>query len=153
MRRVGGEAHVRHAGEDELNVAVVTALARTVHGLRQHLQPLFAAAGLTAGQFEALKALHEHGPLCINDLLQATLSTSGNIDVILDNLLAKQMISKAADPADRRKRVVALTDRGRAYIESRFPAHVEELRHSMSVLSFAERRQLQRLLARLVDSL
>lgn len=141
------------SGQDELNLSLAVALGRAMHGLKKRLLPLLAADGLTAGQFDALKALHAHGPLCVNELLERTLSSSGNIDVVLDNLLDKRLICKGVDPADRRRRIVRLSDQGREYVQKRFPEHIQALRRSLNALATPEKRQLRELLAKLADNL
>ncbi len=138
-----------HRPGDDLNLSLVMALAGAVQGLRHSLLPLLAADGLTGGQFDTLKVLHLCGPLSMSDLLRETLTTSGNIDVVLNNLLRKKMITKTADPGDGRRRIIALTPTGRSYIEKRLPVHVRELGSVLSVLSPLEKRQLRGLLCRL----
>ena len=134
---------------DDLNLSLLMALAGAVQGVRQRLLPLLAADGLTGGQFETLKALQKRGPLGMHELLGETMTTSGNIDVVLNNLLRKRMITKTLDPADGRRRIVSLTARGRSYVGKRLPVHVRELRTVLGVLTTTEKRQLQVLLGRL----
>jgi DNA-binding MarR family transcriptional regulator len=129
------------------------ALARTFQGLKHRLLPLIAADGCTTGQFDTLEVLYHKGPLCVNDLLEKTLTTSGNIDVVLNNLLDKKMISKSPDPEDGRKRIVALTAKGRSYVEKHFPDHVELIGELLSVLSISEKQQLKKLLTKFGKSL
>ena len=139
--------------ENDLDLSLLVALAGTLKGLKRRLLPLIAADGLTPGQFDTLEVLYQNGPLCVNDLLEKTLSTSGNIDVVLNNLLEKKMIVKNPDPEDGRRRIVALTEKGRSYVEKCFPGHVERLRELLSVLSLAEKKQLDKLLTKLGKSL
>jgi len=138
---------------NELNLSLVLTLARTMQALKQRALPLLAADGLTAGQFDTLKILYQTGPLCVKDLLEKTLSTSGNIDVVLGNLLEKKMISKRPDPQDGRRRIIALTEKGHSYIEKHFPSHVELLRKLLGALSVAEKQQLKMLLTKLGNKL
>jgi MarR family 2-MHQ and catechol resistance regulon transcriptional repressor len=144
---------VAYGFRSDLNLSLVTALARTALRLKQRLLPRFSADGLTAGQFDTLKVLYQQGPLCVNDLLEETLTTSGNIDVVLTNLLDKKMISKTPDPADGRRRIIALTAKGRSCIDKSLPGHLDELRQLMSALSISEKQDLEKLLTRLASTL
>ena len=139
--------------ENDLNLSLLVALAATFQALKRRLLPLIAADGLTPGQFDTLQILYHKGPQCVNELLEKTMSTSGNIDVVLNNLLEKKMIVKNPDTEDGRRRIVVLTEKGLSYIEGCFPGHVERLRELLSVLSLSEKRQLKELLAKFGKSL
>lgn len=139
--------------ENDLNLSLLVALARTIQGLKRRLLPLVAGDGLTAGQFDTLEVLYHIGPLCVNDLMEKTLTTGGNIDVVLNNLIDKKMITKVPDLEDGRRRIVALTEKGRSYMMRRFPAHVKELRKLTGILSTSEKQQLKKLLAKFGRSL
>ena len=139
--------------KNDLDLSLLVTLAGTLQGLKRRLLPLIAADGLTPGQFDTLEVLYQNGPLCVNELLEKTLSTSGNIDVVLNNLLEKKMIVKNPDPKDRRRRIVALTEKGHMYIEKCFPGHVELIGELMSVLSTSEKQQLKELLTKFGKSL
>jgi MarR family transcriptional regulator, 2-MHQ and catechol-resistance regulon repressor len=139
--------------EDEANLALVRALVHAIQGMRHCSSAVFSADGLTPGQFDTLGSLYHNGPLCVQDLLEMTVTTSGNIDVVLNNLIAKGLVTKTVDPADRRRRVVALTDKGRAHIEKRFPQYLRELRRQAGAISVPEKRALEGLLLQLGDGL
>ena len=85
----------------------------------------------------------------MRDLLATTATTSGNLDIVLDNLVAKGLVSKRVDPADARRRIVRLTEKGRANIGRRVPRYRDALRGQMDRLTAAEKIELARLLERL----
>ncbi len=134
--------------DDESDVALARALIRAARGLRDRVAPVLAAEGLTAGQYEALEILRERGPLGVSELRKEMATTSGNLDVVLDNLVAKGLVSKRVDPADARRRVVRLTEKGRA-MGRHVPRYRDALRGQMSRLTAAEKMDLARLLDRL----
>jgi MarR family transcriptional regulator, 2-MHQ and catechol-resistance regulon repressor len=138
--------------EDEANLDLLHALGRATQGMRQRAATVFAADGVTGGQFDALGVLYHFGPLCVHDLLEKTVTTSGNIDVVLDNLISKGMVTKVVDPSDHRRRIVTLTEKGRSHMEKRFPQYIGELRRQMGVLTLPDKRKLERLLDRLCDT-
>jgi DNA-binding MarR family transcriptional regulator len=71
-------------------------------------------AGLTSPQFAVLHALALEGPLNQTALrFRARLDRSSAADVVR-RLVARRLVSQVKDPADARRRVVRLTNAGRA---------------------------------------
>jgi DNA-binding MarR family transcriptional regulator len=69
--------------------------------------------GLTQTQFAALAKLHEVGPCSQNHLGRLIYLDAATIKSVVDRLGARGFITALNDPNDRRRRAVALTDRGR----------------------------------------
>lgn len=101
--------------------------------------------------YAMLAALDEFGPMS-----QATLGRRVGLDrsdiaAAVADLAARQVIERATDPDDRRRNTVRITRTGQRYLQTldrRVQAAQEEL---LAGLSASERRQLVRLLTRLVD--
>jgi MarR family transcriptional regulator, lower aerobic nicotinate degradation pathway regulator len=74
--------------------------------------------GLTQTQFAALAKLHEVGPCSQNHLGRLIYLDAATIKGVVDRLGARGFITALNDPMDRRRRVVALTDRGRQVTEA-----------------------------------
>ncbi len=96
-----------------------------------------------------MEMLYHKGPLTVNEVIQKTLSSSGNIGVVLDNLTRLGLVERAVCDTDRRVRTVALTPRGRDRIATFFPQHVKEVEAVFSSLSREEKDVLTKLLRRL----
>jgi DNA-binding MarR family transcriptional regulator len=74
--------------------------------------------GLTQTQFAALAKLHEVGPCSQNHLGRLIYLDAATIKGVVDRLGARGFITALNDPMDRRRRAVALTDRGRQVTEA-----------------------------------
>lgn len=104
---------------------------------------------LTVGQFGTLECLYHLGPQKISDLARKHLQSKNNFTVIVDNLERSGLVRRANAEADRRVRLVELTDAGRALIEDVLPAHVAAIVDSMRALSEEELCKLNELLRKL----
>lgn len=107
---------------------------------------------LTQSQYGVLATLKEQGPLGQRRLAGLIAVDARNIVAVLDSLEARGLVERQAHEADRRRRTVALTDKGRALIETvgaRAAAHQDGVLHA---LTGRERKRLNELLRRLYDS-
>ncbi|MEG3310178.1 MarR family winged helix-turn-helix transcriptional regulator [Streptococcus sp. SS-4456] len=102
--------------------------------------------GLTVCQFGVMEALYNKGNLRIQDLIDKLLSTSGNMTVVIKNMIRDGYVYKTSDTSDRRASLIALTDKGRQTIESILPEHYDHVGHIFSVLSSEEQEQLANIL-------
>ncbi|WP_105101057.1 MarR family transcriptional regulator, partial [Streptococcus suis] len=79
--------------------------------------------GLTVGQFGVMEALYNKGNLRIQDLIDKLLSTSGNMTVVIRNMVRDGYIFKTQDESDKRASLIGLTPFGRETIEEVLPEH------------------------------
>lgn len=104
---------------------------------------------LTPTQFAALARLHERGPLSQNDLGRQIAMDAATTKVMVDRLAENGLIDRSADAADRRRRVVTLTNKGHAaYAKSVSAAHAITA-ETLSPLSAEEAAHFTKLLAKL----
>lgn len=101
---------------------------------------------LTVCQFGVLEALYNKGNLRIQDLIDKLLSTSGNMTVVIKNMIRDGYIFKIPDCNDRRAVLVGLTPKGRQVIEAILPEHYENIGQIFSVLTAHEQETLVNLL-------
>ncbi|HGA1257516.1 TPA: MarR family winged helix-turn-helix transcriptional regulator, partial [Streptococcus suis] len=102
--------------------------------------------GLTVCQFGVMEALYNKGNLRIQDLIDKLLSTSGNMTVVIKNMIRDGYIYKTIDTNDRRASLIALTPLGRETIEKILPEHYDHVGEIFSVLSSEEQDQLAEIL-------
>ena len=131
---------------DRENLALVLALLRSYQVFIRSMGPIFRDAKLTSSQWDVLETLTRKGPLRINDLLDALLSTSGNIDVVIRNLVQAGLVDKIHDENDRRSRIVSLTSKGQKKANDFYPSHNAALGLLLGDLSRSEKRTLISLL-------
>ena len=73
--------------------------------------------------------------------------SSGGMTKRLDRLERAGLVERLPDPADRRGRLVALTDRGLALVDAAVVDHLANEERLLGALSASERRRLSDLLA------
>jgi DNA-binding MarR family transcriptional regulator len=117
---------------------------------QRHLA-IFAAAipEVTTTQFAVLARLIEAGPVSQNQLGRAAAMDAATIKGVVDRLARLGLVSTSADPADRRRLTVALTDAGTSLYATRVGTALEVSDETLAPLSDDERKMLMALLARL----
>lgn len=123
---------------------------------RDWLNPLFAEYGLQPGEFDVLATLRRSGApyaLTPTALYEAAMLSSGGMTNRIDRLEAAGLIERQKHPTDRRGVLVALTQRGLELIEKLVLLHVENERRMLAALSADEQRQLDELLAKLLQGM
>ena len=122
------------------NLALVLALSRSYQQFIRAITPVFKKAGLTSSQWDVLETLSIKGPLTVNDLLASVLGTSGNVDIIIKNLINAGLVNKSIATGDRRARIVGLTKPGKTKVRDFYPVHNRALEEIFQHLSLADKR-------------
>ena len=105
--------------------------------------------GLTQTQFAALANLAEVGPCSQNHLGRLIYLDAATIKGVVDRLGARGLLTALNDPNDRRRRAVALTERGRQVTQAAQPVAAEITAATLAPLSAEEQRLVARLLRKL----
>lgn len=91
-------------------------LGRMIYFMAQDIKNLaervLSPYDLTLEQFQILKALSQGMDMTQRQLCQEINKSAANVTRILDRLEAKSLISREADPGDRRAYLVTMTVRG-----------------------------------------
>jgi MarR family transcriptional regulator, 2-MHQ and catechol-resistance regulon repressor len=90
---------------------------------------------LTFNQFKVLEVLYHLGDLNIGSITKITMSTPGNITVVVKNLKRDEWITSIKDPNDSRASILSITQKGKDIIEEVFPTHSSNLTKAMEILS------------------
>lgn len=93
---------------------------------------------LTFNQFKVLEVLYHLGDLNISSITKLTMSTPGNITVVVKNLKRDEWITSIKDPNDSRASILSITQKGKDIIEEVFPNHANNLTKALEVLSDVE---------------
>ncbi len=99
--------------------------------------------GLGLSDFGVLEVLLHKGPLPVNTIGPIVDLTPGSISIAVDRLMQKGLVSRVESAEDRRVRIVALTSRGKALIDSAFRKHSGQKKKVFSELSPEELRGLE----------
>ncbi len=104
---------------------------------------------LTPTQFVALAKLYEVGPCSQNHLGRLIHLDAATIKGVVDRLGARGFVTALNDPNDRRRRAVALTERGRLVTQAATLVAAEITATTLALLTAEEQRTLARLLKKL----
>src|ERR1700712_1924229 len=116
-----------------------TVLARCYKALSSRVEQSVADAGLCLTDFMILEALLHKGPLTISEIQSKILLASGSMTAAVDRLEKKGAIVRLFVKADRRARLLELTDAGREVINRVYGEHKAEFEALMNVLGAEER--------------
>jgi DNA-binding MarR family transcriptional regulator len=104
---------------------------------------------LTTTQWAALAKLHEAGPLSQNLLGRLTVMDAATIKGVVDRLIQRGLTETRADPDDGRRRLVSLTEAGRALVEALAPKALRITEETLAPLDPEERKLFTALLLKL----
>lgn len=135
--------------KEKMNLNLIIALRRSVQPEDKSLSALISDYGITISQFGVLDALYHLGDLNINQILDKTLSTSGNMTVVIKNLVKLGLVTKKRDPEDGRAFLIQITEKGHQIMEELFPKHLNDLDEIFSTLNDDDKECLLRLLKKL----
>ena len=134
---------------DQLNLRLIIGLYRTHSRINRSTLRLLSSYNLTIAQFGVLESLYHLGPMRIGDIIDKTLSTSGNMTVVIKNLEKDGWINRCTDPEDKRAFLVTITDKGTDLIATIFPEHIKDLARLLAGLSEGEKKEFLALMKKL----
>ena len=134
--------HYKGSEKEKLALEVYIKLARAADSVSARINQHLAEVNLTVSQFGVLEALYHLGPMHQNQLAEKILKSTGNITMVVDNLVKRQLVERRRDPDDRRCITIRLTEAGQQLMQELFPRHVAVVVEEMEVLEREEQRQL-----------
>ncbi|WP_051516041.1 MarR family winged helix-turn-helix transcriptional regulator [Candidatus Blastococcus massiliensis] len=90
--------------------------ARTVARLARHVEVALAGCELTVPQYRLLALLSE-GSVNASTLAQRLVVSRPSVTALVDGLVARGMVERGTDPADRRHVTHLVTERGQAVLD------------------------------------
>src|SRR6201997_5271525 len=118
-------------------------MMKAMRALTKYAAAGIEETGLGLSDFAVLEVLLHKGPLPVNTIGPIVDLTPGSISTAVDRLFAKGLVSRVESAEDRRVRIVALTPRGKALIDSAFRKHSGQMKRVFSELSPEELRGLE----------
>jgi DNA-binding MarR family transcriptional regulator len=118
---------------------------------RQRWAAMLAELKVSPNQYGALMALDECGPLGQHRLAELIGIDPRNAVPIIDSLAEQGLVGRKVDPADRRRRVLALTTKGRGVAGDLASVGAEIEGDLLSALAPAEQVSLRHMLLALLD--
>ena len=112
---------------------------------RARVGSALSVLGLTFAQAHALRLLDPELPLPMSALAERLFCDASNVTGIADRLESRGLAVRESDPADRRVKLLTITDAGRALADSLHGGCADEF-PGIAGLSGADRTELVRLL-------
>jgi DNA-binding MarR family transcriptional regulator len=106
--------------------------------------------GLTAMQGHTLRLLDPDRPVAMSALADHLVCDASNVTGIVDKLESRGLVARQGAGHDRRVKMLAVTEKGRA-LQDRISARMMEPPAAVAALSSAARRQLAAILRSIVD--
>jgi MarR family transcriptional regulator, lower aerobic nicotinate degradation pathway regulator len=104
---------------------------------------------LTQTQFAVMAKLHEVGPSSQNHLGRLVYLDAATIKGVVDRLGLRGFVTTCADPTDRRRRAVSLTENGSKIMQEAIKVASEISARTLRPLTAEEQRTLTRLLKKI----
>jgi DNA-binding MarR family transcriptional regulator len=104
---------------------------------------------LTQTQFAVMAKLHEVGPSSQNHLGRLVYLDAATIKGVVDRLGLRGLVATGADPTDRRRRAVSLTEKGSRVVEAAIRVAADVTTKTLRPLTVDEQRTLTRLLKKI----
>lgn len=125
-------------------------LRRLSNLVHQTFERKLAAYDITVAQWNALIALYHGDATTPLELAQFITIDTGAVTRLVDRLVQKELLTRIADPADRRSIRLELTEKGRLLAPQLVQIADENDRQFFSVLTSEEHRQLKELVGKLL---
>ena len=97
---------------------------------------------ITPLQYGVLECLHIKGGMCINELIDRLISTSGTMTVVIKNLEKCGYIKRECKLDDRRACIINLTDEGQHLVKKIMPKKTAQVHDFADTLNDKEKAEL-----------
>jgi DNA-binding MarR family transcriptional regulator len=135
--------------------AIADELQFVVGALVRRMRSVSPARDVTLSQVSILKRLDREGPRTVADLARLDKITHQSVTVSVTALVDHGFVTRTPDPADQRRKLLALTDKGKDLLDERRKAGHESLADALAErLTAAEQTHLSEalvLLRRLLE--
>lgn len=130
----------------------VVSVVRGYGAVSRLMGPHYARFGLTPPQFQMLTVLNRlrHEQVTQRRLGRELYVSFPNVTVMLSKLEQEELVERTVNEADRRERFVNITRKGRALLKRIWKEQPAQLEAVMSGLNESERRQLARLMNKMI---
>jgi DNA-binding MarR family transcriptional regulator len=123
-------------------MATIGRLGRVMGFVTASIEEVFAAHGITVGDFDVLAALRRSGaPFVLRptDLARQLMLSPAGITNRLDRLAKAGLVDRTPDPEDRRSWLIELSGHGRQVVDGAVADHVANEERILTVLGPEQR--------------
>jgi len=111
---------------------VASALTMNMGLLRRRLRQLPHDGGATLPELSALVRLDRNGPATNSELAKIEQISPQSMGATIAALEARGLVSRASDPADRRRVVLSVTAAGRAVLEAKRTSRARQVAEALA---------------------
>jgi DNA-binding MarR family transcriptional regulator len=97
-----------------LDLDLASLAVRLVDRTKHNVREVADEQGLSIAQLDVLRRLHHHGPSPMRRLAEQMNCEASNLTGLVDRLEMRGLVERRPDRADRRVRLLALTEEGEA---------------------------------------
>ena len=103
-------------------------------------------------EFEALKYIKDAGPPHMRDVAKTFHITPPAATLMIDGLVKTKLLVRVLDPNDRRSVRVAITPKGRRWLDRGITKKVKEMKKTFGVLTPMERTQFIAIIRKIIKN-
>jgi DNA-binding MarR family transcriptional regulator len=145
---------VQRATDGHVAIDVMASTGHLIRRAAQHYSAIWAGlmpGGLTSPQFGVLALLDAGDPLD-----QQTIGERGGFDKstcgsLIDRMHRAGLVHAQVDPANRRRKLISLSDAGRARLTDALPFQRQVQQIALATLTDDDRAELNRLLTKMLS--
>jgi MarR family transcriptional regulator, organic hydroperoxide resistance regulator len=149
-RKPASTPRPRDPARDRDAAEVVKALRQLFKAIQEYSKAMLRKTGLSGPQLWALTVLEAHPGLSLNELSERLFAHPSTVSGIVDRLAERGVLSRTADPVDRRGIRLSLMPRGRTLLRKSPPPVQIGLRRALEDMPAAQLRQFRRSLEAVV---
>lgn len=112
MRHMAATQTAGRAAPNQSDLRLAGIVVRFTDQVKQAIREVGEDLGLSVAQLDVLRRLYTQGPTPMSQLAETMNCEPSNLTGLVDKLEARGLVERRADPADRRVRLLALTDEG-----------------------------------------
>ncbi len=124
-------------------LSTVQALVQCYQAFEAHSAAHIRTLGLTPPQFDIVATLGNTPGMTATELGEKTLITKGTLTGVVDRLVDRGWVERAAHASDRRCQIIRLTQTGEALFARVFPEHMAHLAACFAGAGAAEHKRWQ----------
>ena len=134
--------HYDGTAEEKRALEAYIKLSRSAEAVSQAINGHLRDVNLTISQFGVLEALYHLGPMQTGEVGEKILKSSGNMTLVIDNLVKRGLVRRQRREDDRRCINIHLTSEGEALLKQIWPKHLVGVVNAFAALTAEEQVQL-----------
>ena len=131
---------------ERLSFELVKAIKKANNQILKQESEIVKNYGLTPLQYGVLECLYVKGDMCISQLIERLISTSGTMTVVIRNLEKMGYIVRESKLDDRRSCMIVMTKEGKKLVKKILPKRREQVNDFANTLNEPEKKELLDLL-------